>query len=184
MPRDSEKEIHEKGFQANESSDAVRKRSYRLAEEPLINNYTPTQDISMTTSGESNIFLIHEPISESPKFSEALEEELRARLNFVKAALQKSQPDYEHQHIQQAFSNKSLKAFISLVKISQSLEQDQIKKILIDRLQEGKEEVICAVIVKYIGYFIVEFMHFLRLHGFLKKSRPPVAGNHSEQRYL
>ena len=41
-----------------------------------------------------------------------------------------------------------------------------------ERLQENKDEQICLAIEKYAGYFIVEFTHFLRLHGFLKATAP------------
>ena len=44
-----------------------------------------------------------------------------------------------------------------------------------ERLQEGKDEAIRDVIEKFACYFIAEFTHFLRLHGFLKLPRPPVS---------
>lgn len=48
-----------------------------------------------------------------------------------------------------------------------------------DRLQEGKSEDLCEAILKYAEYFIAEFLHFLRMHGFIKPkhSTPPAAPN-------
>ena len=48
-----------------------------------------------------------------------------------------------------------------------------------DRLQEGKSDDLCEAICKYAEYFIAEFLHFLRMHGFIKpkQSTPPAAPN-------
>ena len=56
-----------------------------------------------------------------------------------------------------------------MVSISQSLDFEQMSKIVIDRLHEGKSDELCDAINKYAEYFIVEFCHFLRLHGFIKQ---------------
>ena len=61
-----------------------------------------------------------------------------------------------------------MKVFHNIVNISQSLDLEQISKIVIDRLQEGKSDELCDAIDKYADYFIAEFCHFLRLHGFIK----------------
>lgn len=76
-------------------------------------------------------FVSVKPISENPKFSETLQEELRSRLLLIKQALQKTQNDNEFFMIQNAFTNKSMKVFRDLVTICQSLDQDQITKIVI-----------------------------------------------------
>ena len=115
---------------------------------------------------------LNKPISDNPKFNDTLKEELRSRLLFVKSALQKSQPDYEHQRIQDAFTNKTLKVFTNMVKISPSLDLDQLRKILLDRLREDKDEAHCETLEKYSNYFEVEFTHFLRMHGFVKLPQP------------
>ena len=47
---------------------------------------------------------------------------------------------------------------------------EQITQIVNDKLQEGKSEEICETVEKYAEYFIAEFTHFLRLHGFAKKN--------------
>lgn len=61
-----------------------------------------------------------------------------------------------------------MKIFMNLVNVSQSLDQDQITKILRERLQEGKSDQLCDTIDKYAEHFIAEFSHFCRLHGFIK----------------
>lgn len=64
-----------------------------------------------------------------------------------------------------------MKVFVNLVNISASLELDQLKKIVKERLQEGKDESICEAVEKYAGHFLVEFTHFLRMHGFHKQPK-------------
>ena len=56
-----------------------------------------------------------------------------------------------------------------MVNISQSLDFEQMSKIVVDRLREGKSDELCDAIDKYAEYFISEFCHFLRLHGFIKQ---------------
>ena len=53
---------------------------------------------AVATSSNQNVDIgdLMKPICEKPKLSDDLKEELRSRLLFVKSALQKSQPDYEH----------------------------------------------------------------------------------------
>lgn len=117
-------------------------------------------------------FSVTKPISENPKFSETLQEELRSRLLLIKQALQKSQNDQEFFQIQNAFTNKSMKVFKDLVSICQSLDQDQITKIVIERLQEGKSADLAEAVERYAEYFIAEFAHFLRMHGFVRAKKP------------
>ena len=62
-----------------------------------------------------------------------------------------------------------MKVFQNLVNISQSLDFEQMSKIVVDRLREGKSDELCDAIDKYAEYFISEFCHFLRLHGFIKQ---------------
>ena len=62
-----------------------------------------------------------------------------------------------------------MKIFTNLVEVCQSLPIEQITQIVNDKLQEGKSEEICDTVEKYAEYFIAEFTHFLRLHGFVKK---------------
>ena len=126
------------------------------------------------------------PIGDNPKFSEFLSEDLRTRLLLIKQALQRSASETEHMRIQMAFTTKQLKIFNTLVEVCQSLPLEQIQKILMDRLQEGKETEICETVEKYAEYFIAEFTHFLKLHGFLKKgnSGAPNAPNNANRKVI
>lgn len=110
-----------------------------------------------------------------------LQEELRSRLILIKMALLKTQSDFEFMRIQNAFTNKTIKVFLTMVTMSSALEPEQLTKILIDRLQEGKSSETCDTILKYSDHFFAEFSHFLRIHGFMK-SKNPVA--QSEQRLI
>ena len=64
-----------------------------------------------------------------------------------------------------------MQVFHDLVSICQSLDVEQITKIVIERLQEGKSPDLESAVEKYAEYFISEFQHFLRMHGFVKAKK-------------
>ena len=108
------------------------------------------------------------PISENPKFGEMQQEELRNRLLFVKQAVSKNESDSELVAISNAFTSKQIKIFLNLVNIVSSLEQEKIEEILRQKLKEGVSAELCPIVDKHAEFFIAEFSHFCRLHGFVK----------------
>ena len=58
---------------------------------------------------------------------------------------------------------------MNVVDVCQSFhDQSQIDKLIYDKLKAGKGLEMCQIIDKYAIYFIEEFKHFLKIHGFAK----------------
>ena len=58
---------------------------------------------------------------------------------------------------------------MNVVDIYQSFhDQNQFDILVCDRLKAGKGHLICQTIDKYAIFFIEEFKHFLKMHGFTK----------------
>ena len=105
--------------------------------------------------------------------SEMLQEELRTRLYFIRAALQTGQDDNDFLEIQNTFTNRSFKAFFNIVDLVSTIsDQKQLEEILMERLKAGKSPELVAVVNKYAAFFIEELKHFLRIHGFVKSELP------------
>ena len=98
-----------------------------------------------------------------------MQEELRTRLWTMRQALQRTSIEDEYIHIQNAFTNRDFKAFINMVDVCQAIDSPiQLHNILVERLKVGKGQLLRSCIDKYGIYFIEEFKHFLRMHGFSK----------------
>lgn len=53
-------------------------------------------------------------------------------------------------------------------------DRAKLESLVMDKLKAGKSQELVRCVEKYAVFFLEEFFHFLRIHGFLKDAMPQV----------